>query len=64
MTVEILKCVSKSGNRIFIPFSGSGTEASAANLLSLDFLAIEKDEDYYKSSCERLETLRSQGVLF
>lgn len=64
LTVEILKCISKTGSKIFIPFAGSGTEAIAADLLSLDFVATEKDEDYYNASCERLETLRSQGSLF
>jgi len=38
--------------------------ACACHLEKFDFLAIEKDEDYHKASVERLETLKSQGVLF
>jgi len=34
------------------------------HLEKYDFLAIEKDEDYFKASIERFDTLRSQGVLF
>ena len=44
--------------------SGSGSLACACYLEKFDFLAIEKDEDYYKASVKRLEEIRSQGVLF
>lgn len=45
-------------------FSGSGTTAISCNLLKRNFLAVEKDYDYWKSSVERLEIQRSQGRLF
>ncbi|HPY03802.1 MAG TPA: site-specific DNA-methyltransferase [Spirochaetota bacterium] len=64
LTIEIIKTISRERDKILIPFSGSGTEAVASWDLFRDFLAIEKDEDYYKASVERLEILRSQGVLF
>jgi len=60
----LLQNYAKPGDKIIDTHSGSGSLACACHLEKFEFLAIEKDEDYYKSSCERLETLRSQGVLF
>jgi site-specific DNA-methyltransferase (adenine-specific) len=60
----ILQHYAKPGDKIIDTHSGSGSLACACHLEKFDFLAIEKDEDYYKASCERLETLRSQGTLF
>lgn len=60
----ILSQYAKPGDKIIDTHSGSGSLACACHLEKFDFLAIEKDADYYKSSCERLETLRSQGTLF
>jgi site-specific DNA-methyltransferase (adenine-specific) len=41
-------------------FSGSGTTALACHDLGLDFICIEKDEDYFKASVERLEKHKRQ----
>lgn len=60
----ILNNYAKPGDKIIDTHSGSGSLACACHLENFDFLAIEKDEDYFKSSVERLETLRSQGRLF
>lgn len=60
----LLQNYAKPGDKIIDTHSWSGSLACACHLEKFDFLAIEKDEDYYKSSVERLETLRSQGVLF
>ena len=60
----ILQNYAKPGDKIIDTHSGSGSLACACHLEKFDFLAIEKDEDYYKASVERLETLRSQVVLF
>ena len=60
----LLQHYAKPGDKIIDTHSGSGSLACACHLEKFDFLAIEKDEDYFKSSVERLETLRSQGVLF
>ena len=60
----ILSQYAKPGDKIIDTHSGSGSLACACHLEKFDFLAIEKDEDYYKSSCDRLEILRSQGTLF
>ena len=45
-------------------FSGSGTTAVACHNLSRRFICIEKDEDYYKASVERLENAKAQMKLF
>jgi site-specific DNA-methyltransferase (adenine-specific) len=60
----ILQNYANPGDKIIDTHSGSGSLACACHLEKFDFLAIEKDADYYKSSVERLETLRSQGTLF
>ena len=60
----IIQNYSKPDDLIMDCFSGSGACACACYLEKRNFIAIEKDEDYYKSSFERLDTLRSQGVLF
>lgn len=45
-------------------FSGSGTTAVACHNLKLDFVCIEKDEDYFKASCKRLQDAQAQLKLF
>ena len=60
----LLQNYAKPSDKIIDTHSGSGSLACACHLEKFDFLAIEKDEDYYKSSCDRLEILRSQGTLF
>jgi site-specific DNA-methyltransferase (adenine-specific) len=60
----LLQNYAKPGDKIIDTHSGSGSLACACHIEKFDFLAIEKDADYHKSSCERLETLRSQGCLF
>lgn len=60
----LLQNYAKPNDKIIDTHSGSGSLACACHLEKYDFLAIEKDEDYYKSSCDRLEILRSQGTLF
>lgn len=60
----LLQNYAKIGDKIIDTHSGSGNLACACHLEKFDFLAIEKAECYFKPSCEQLETLRSQGVLF
>jgi len=60
----ILQNYVKPGQLILDTHSGSGSLACACHLEKFDFIAIEKDPDYHKSSTERFETLKSQGVLF
>ena len=45
-------------------FSGSGTTAVACHNLGLDFIAVERDENFYKLSSERLENAQAQQRLF
>lgn len=60
----LLQNYAKPGDKIIDTHSGSGSCAIACHLEKFDFLAIEKDEDYYKASVKRLDEVRSQGVLF
>lgn len=55
---------SKEGDLILDCFSGSGTTAIARHNLKRRFICIEKDFDYWKASCKRLEDHQRQGVLF
>ncbi|MCK5236494.1 MAG: site-specific DNA-methyltransferase [Deltaproteobacteria bacterium] len=36
------------------PFMGSGTTGVACKMLNRDFIGIEKDAEYYKIACERI----------
>ena len=45
-------------------FSGSGTTAVACHNLKRRFICIEKDPEYYRASCERLEQAQRQQTLF
>lgn len=61
------KCVadfSQEGDLIADFFSGSGTTAVACYNLKRKFICVEKDFDYWKASCKRLEDHQRQGVLF
>lgn len=55
---------SKEGDLVLDCFSGSGTTAIACHNLKRRFVCIEKDFDYWKASCKRLEDHQRQGVLF
>ncbi len=45
-------------------FSGSGVTARACHSLNRRFVCIEKDPEYYSSSCKRLEDYKKQLTLF
>lgn len=55
---------SKEGDLIADFFSGSGTTAVASWNLKRRFICVEKDFDYWKASCKRLEDAQRQGSLF
>lgn len=59
----ILRDYSKEGDKIFDPFSGSGTTAIACHRGKRQFLCVEKDEFYFQKSVERLEEERKQMIL-
>lgn len=60
----ILRDYSNENDLILDCFSGSGTTAVACHNLNRRFICIEKDEDYYKASVERLENAKAQQKLF
>lgn len=60
----ILNDYSNENELILDCFSGSGTTAVACHNLKRRFICIEKDEDYYKASVERLKEAQSQLKLF
>jgi len=60
----LLQNYAKPGDKIIDTHSGSGSLAIACHLEGFDFLAIEKDYDYWKASVERYETEINQGKLF
>ena len=60
----ILRDYSNENDLILDCFSGSGTTAVASYNLKRRFICIEKDEEYYKKSVERLEQVQAQLRLF
>jgi DNA modification methylase len=60
----LVRVSSNENDLILDCFSGSGTTAIACHNLNRRFICIEKDEDYYKASVERLENAKAQLKLF
>ena len=60
---RLLALVSKEGDLILDPFSGSGSTAIAAYNLDRSFIGCEIDEEYYRSSVERINEKISQTKL-
>lgn len=61
---KILSNYSKENDLVLDCFSGSGTTAIACHRLKRRFICIEKDPEYWKASCKRLEDEQRQGTLF
>lgn len=61
---DLLNLFSKKDDVVLDCFSGSGTTAIACSRIKRNFICIEKNEDYYKISCERLATEQSKKRLF
>ena len=61
---QIYERYTKKNDIVLDCFSGSGTTAVACHDLKLDFVCIEKDEDYFKASCKRLQDAQAQLKLF
>ena len=60
----IINDYSNENDLILDCFSGSGTTAIACHNLKRRFICVEKDYDYWKASCERLENAKAQLKLF
>lgn len=61
---QILQDYSNENDLVLDCFSGSGTTAVACHNLKRRFICIEKDPDYWRLSCERLEQAQRQQKLF
>lgn len=61
---QILENITKEGQIVLDPFSGSGTTAIACHRLKRRFICIEKDVEYWAKSCERLKAEQAQLQLF
>lgn len=61
---KILLDYSNENDLVLDCFSGSGTTAVACHNLKRRFICIEKDSEYWKASCERLEQAQRQQMLF
>lgn len=61
---NLIKISSKENDLVLDCFSGSGTTAVACHNLKRRFICIEKDPEYWKASCERLEQAQRQQTLF
>lgn len=61
---KILQNISNENDLVLDCFSGSGTTAIACHRLKRRFICIEKDPEYWKASCKRLEDEQRQGTLF
>jgi len=57
----LLNNYAKQGDKIIDTHSGSGSCAIACMLEGFDFLAIEKDEDYFKDSSERYRLAKEKN---
>jgi len=60
---HVIKALSNPDNLILDPFSGSGSVAIVCHRLNRNFIAIEKDPEYYIESMGRLERERCQITL-
>lgn len=60
----LLANYAKPGDRILDTHLGSGSSAIAAHYGGFDFVGIELDEDYYKSSRERFDRETAQVAMF
>ena len=60
---KLIATSSNENDLVLDCFSGSGTTAVACHNLHRRFICIEKDPEYYRASCERLEQAQRQQFL-
>lgn len=61
---KILQDYAKPGDKILDTHTGSASSLIACEEMGFDYIAFEKDEDYYKAATKRLQQYRSQLKLF
>jgi site-specific DNA-methyltransferase (adenine-specific) len=61
---KLITTSSNENDLVLDCFSGSGTTAVACHNLKRRFICVEKDPEYWKASCERLEQAQRQQFLF
>jgi len=64
LCVYIIKALSNPGDLVCDPFAGSGSIPLAAYRLGRQFLAIERNPDYFRIANVRINAEKSQGNLF
>ena len=60
----LIKNSTNKGDIVLDPFAGSSPVAVASYYSERNFICIEKDPEYYRASCERLEQAQRQQILF
>lgn len=61
---EYIETHSNEGDVVLDIFSGSGTTALASYKLKRNYICVEKDEEYYKLSCDLVKREKSRKKLF
>jgi site-specific DNA-methyltransferase (adenine-specific) len=54
---RIIRCSSKEGDKVLDPFMGSGTTGFVAIKLRRQFVGIEKNNEYFKMACSRINSV-------
>lgn len=61
---ELVVSLVPVGGSCLDPFMGSGSTGVAAVLEGRDFIGIEKDPEYFRIACKRIEDAQRQGDMF
>lgn len=61
---RLISASSHPGDIVVDPFSGCGSTQISCKILNRNYIGIEKDKDYYKTSINRLKQVAIQSELF
>lgn len=61
---RLVSASSNEGNLIVDPFAGCGSTQIACKILKRNYIGIELNEEYYKTSLKRLKTISYQPEIF
>lgn len=64
LMIHMVRAVTREGDTVLDPFSGSGTTGIACLKLKRNFKGFERDPKYYAIALERLEREAGQEKLF